>query len=242
MVEVCDLQECLPQTPGEALGAVREAGREDLDERPLQPGCDGLGKGRLAGAGRTKQHDRARRVHAELLGQCGVGQRQDEPTLEQFLLGLHSRDGSPQVARQDAPAEIANDRHLALLHRDLPLEIAQVRAVLEPGLGERTELALLAGHEDGEFGQPLGGHALLESGEHRACDALATHGRGDREEDDPTLVVSSAGDSGAQHLLTVHRDDRVILLARRQYLGECVDRLDPLDSHLVPQAKDRIHI
>ncbi len=67
-------------------------------------------------------------------------------------------------------------------------------------------------------------------------------GAGHSEEDDPPLVVGRPRDGDAEHLLAAHRDDRVVLLARGEHLGERVDGLDALLAHLVPEAQDRIHV
>ena len=70
----------------------------------------------------------------------------------------------------------------------------------------------------------------------------APRGGRDGEEHDPALVVRRARHGGPDHVLVVHRDYRVILLARGENLGEGVDGLDALVAHLVPQAQDGIHV
>ncbi len=102
-----DLKEGLAECPSQPPGVGGQPGREDLDERPLETRGDRFGEGGLAGAGRPEEHDGLRRHHPVLLGHIRLGQRHHQAPFQQLLLALHPTDALPEVAGQDASAQLA---------------------------------------------------------------------------------------------------------------------------------------
>ena len=212
--------------PASPLGIGGQPGREDLHERPLQPGRDRLRKGRLTGAGRAEEHDGARRHHAVFVGEVGLGEGQDQAALQQFLLVAHAGHVFPQVTGQDPAAQQAKGLEFLALDRNFPLEVAQVLLEDEAAAQERLHPGFGFRHQRGELVQPVRGHPVFDGGEQRGADPAAAVFRQRGEEDDPALVVRGASDGGTHHRLALHRDDGVVLFAGGQHLGERVDRLD----------------
>jgi hypothetical protein len=142
-----DLQEGLAQRTREALRVRGQTGRENLHERPLQAGRDGLREGGFAGTGWSEQHHCPRRNHTVFVSEIGLGQRQDQPPLQQFLLVVHAGDVLPEVPGQNPAAQQAQRLEFLACHRNFAFKVTQVFLELEAAAEEGLHPGLGFGHQ-----------------------------------------------------------------------------------------------
>ena len=196
----------------------------------------------FAGAGRAKEHDGARRHHAEFVRQVCFRQGEHQPPLQQFLLVPHAGHVLPEVAGQDAPAEKAERLEFLALHRDCALEVPEVFLEHEAAAEERLHPGFGLRHQRRQFVQPVRGHPVFDGGKQRGADsAAAVLGEGGQE-DDPALVVCGTSDGGAHHLIALHGHHGVVLFARGQDLGERVNGLHVGGLERFPEVQDAVKI
>ena len=225
-----------PTVPG------RQARREDLDEGPAQPGGDRPREGRLAGAGGPEEQQAVRWLHAVVARSLGVGERGDDPVLDEHLLLAHPGELAPQVTRQDPATELGElaglSRPEALLllvvrDRGLPL-IPRGREALGDELLVRQDVGDLAGvllHE-----QPF---EVLEDG---AGDALPATGRVDGDAHDPCPLAVGGRQGGPDEPPVAHgHDGRLVVGERGHALGQAEHR-QLLVLGLVPQMDDGLQV
>ncbi len=141
-VQLGEVREELAQGRGQAGARVRrQPRREQLDERPAEPGRHRLGEAGLARPRRAEQHDRLRRRHPVAVGEFLLREREHDPALDDLLLALHAGQRVPQPRRQRPPAQLADQARvgrglvhdLLVVDEPLPAEVAGVQQRLRPG-------------------------------------------------------------------------------------------------------------
>jgi len=201
--------ECVPKGGSEALrGARGQPGREELDERPAQPGRHRLGEAGLAGAGRPEQDHRLGRRHAESLGHLGVGQRQHDPALDDLLLPLHAGHRLPEASGQDATTQLAEGRRV---RGDQVLVLLEVRQSL-PGrvatVVQRHRAGGVLGQQRANPPDAVRAEPAFQFGEQGATDAAAAPTRRQRDQQHPGPLALDLRDRQPDHLVGHDRDHR----------------------------------
>ena len=104
-IELQDSVDRLGQQTGLMLGALASELRGlDLDKWPSEVRGDPLGEGGLARSRRAEQDDRLWGRDRVSRGQCGLSERQDDPSLDDLLRLVQSLHLVPKP-RMDHPAE-----------------------------------------------------------------------------------------------------------------------------------------
>src|SRR6185312_951032 len=88
---------------------------------------------RLAGAGRTEEHDGGRRLDAVAPRLLRLGERQDHAALDQILLTLHAADRLPELRGQPEAAELLDAVVRGVCVEAPALEVDEVVATLVAG-------------------------------------------------------------------------------------------------------------
>jgi len=210
--------ECVPKGGSEALrGARGQPGREELDERPAQPGRHRLGEAGLAGAGRPEQDHRLGLRHAESLGHLGVGQRQHDPALDDLLLPLHAGHRLPEASGQDATTQLAEGRRV---RGDQVLVLLEVRQSL-PGrvatVVQRHRAGGVLGQQRADPPDAVRAEPAFQFGEQGATDAAAAPTRRQRDQQHPGPLALDLRDRQPDHLVGHDRDHRRLAGAGRRH-------------------------
>jgi hypothetical protein len=142
------------------------------------------------------------------VGQCGLGERQDDAPLDEFFLAFHALELLPHAGADPAAAEFLQEAEFGRARGEHAFEVGDVGPHGETVLGEELLFHLGLG-EDGRGLPNIPSQQFPVDGlEQRGADASAAPRGVDCQAQDPRPVAAHAGDDGAHHLIAHHRDER----------------------------------